>query len=48
MAAGHTSQGIVGMQERVALLKGSLEVGALADTGFRVAARLPLSPGERA
>ena len=37
--------GIVGMQERVALLGGKLETGRLEDGGFRVLARLPLGAG---
>jgi signal transduction histidine kinase len=37
--------GIVGMQERVALLGGELETGRLAGGGFRVRARLPLGAG---
>lgn len=37
--AGH---GLVGMRERIALLGGELEVGPMADGGFRVAARLPV------
>ena len=38
-AAGH---GIVGLQERVALLGGELETGRRAGGGYRVAARLPV------
>ena len=45
--AGHQSQGIVGMQERAALLKGDLEFGPTPGGGFRVAARLPLTASER-
>ncbi|HYH89111.1 MAG TPA: sensor histidine kinase [Solirubrobacteraceae bacterium] len=37
--------GIVGMQERVALLGGKLETGRLEEGGFRVRARLPLGVG---
>ena len=37
--AGH---GLIGMQERVALLGGELETGPATGGGFRVAARLPL------
>jgi len=37
--AGH---GLIGMQERVALLGGDLETGPVPGGGFRVAARLPL------
>jgi signal transduction histidine kinase len=40
-AAG-AGQGIVGLQERVALLGGELETGRRAGGGFRVAARLPV------
>lgn len=39
-AGGH---GIVGMQERVALFGGELEIGPRPDGGFSVAARLPLT-----
>ncbi|WP_432107896.1 sensor histidine kinase [Streptomyces sp. AA1529] len=39
-----TGHGLVGMRERVRLVGGSLQVGALPDGGFRVAARLPLHP----
>jgi signal transduction histidine kinase len=35
-------QGIVGMRERVALLRGAFEAGPLAGGGFRVQASLPL------
>lgn len=38
-----TGHGLVGMRERVRLVGGDLEVGALPDGGFRVAARLPLT-----
>lgn len=37
-------RGLAGMQERVALYGGLLEVGPRADGGFRVAARLPVTP----
>lgn len=39
--AGH---GLIGMAERAALFGGRVEVGPLADGGFRVLARLPLEP----
>ncbi|MEW2218833.1 sensor histidine kinase [Streptomyces sp. NPDC006990] len=39
-----TGHGLVGMRERVRLVGGSLQVGALPEGGFRVAARLPLHP----
>ncbi len=42
-----TGHGLVGMRERVRLVGGSLQVGALPDGGFRVAARLPLHPPPR-
>ncbi|MFE0648076.1 sensor histidine kinase [Streptomyces sp. NPDC059534] len=42
-AAG-TGHGLVGMRERVRLTGGSLDTGPLPDGGFRVAARLPLTP----
>ena len=42
-APGHQSQGILGMQERVAMLDGQLEVGPMSSGGFRVAAKLPLT-----
>ncbi|WP_327360722.1 sensor histidine kinase [Streptomyces sp. NBC_01296] len=37
-----TGHGLVGMQERVRLTRGTLDTGPLPDGGFRVAARLPL------
>ncbi len=46
-AVGHRSQGIIGMSERAAMLKGDLEVGRCDGGGFRVAARLPLTSGSR-
>ncbi|MGZ2357246.1 sensor histidine kinase [Streptomyces sp. 372A] len=39
-----TGHGLIGMRERVRLTGGSLDAGPLPDGGFRVAARLPLSP----
>ncbi|MFF1505793.1 sensor histidine kinase [Streptomyces sp. NPDC058326] len=42
-AAG-TGHGLVGMRERVRLTGGSLDTGPLPDGGFRVAARMPLTP----
>ncbi|MFI8964969.1 histidine kinase [Streptomyces sp. NPDC053493] len=39
-----TGHGLVGMRERVRLTGGSLDTGPLPDGGFRVAARLPMSP----
>ena len=38
---GGTSSGLVGCEERVSLLGGTFEAGALADGGFRIAAWLP-------
>ncbi|WP_431981700.1 sensor histidine kinase [Streptomyces qinglanensis] len=43
-----TGHGLVGMRERVRLVGGSLQAGALPDGGFRVAARLPLRPSPAA
>ncbi|MFE7704552.1 sensor histidine kinase [Streptomyces sp. NPDC057486] len=39
-----TGHGLVGMRERVRLTGGTLDTGPLPDGGFRVTARLPLSP----
>ncbi|MER5610728.1 sensor histidine kinase [Streptomyces sp. NPDC002215] len=39
-----TGHGLVGMRERVRLTGGTLDTGPLPDGGFRVAARLPLTP----
>ncbi|MGY1454798.1 sensor histidine kinase [Streptomyces sp. SS8] len=39
-----TGHGLVGMRERVRLLGGELDTGPLPDGGFRVAARLPVTP----
>ncbi|AXK34277.1 sensor histidine kinase [Streptomyces armeniacus] len=41
-----TGHGLVGMRERVRLVGGTLDTGPLPDAGFRVAARLPLTPPE--
>jgi signal transduction histidine kinase len=41
-AAGH---GLVGMQERAAMVGGSVRAGPLPDRGFRVTAVLPLTDG---
>ncbi|WP_394434465.1 sensor histidine kinase [Streptomyces sp. SGAir0957] len=41
-----TGHGLVGMRERVRLVGGTLDVGPLPAGGFRVAARLPLTPPE--
>ncbi|WP_033824143.1 sensor histidine kinase [Kitasatospora sp. MBT63] len=46
-AAEGTGHGLVGMRERVRLLDGRLDTGALPEGGFRVAAVLPVTaPGE--
>ncbi|MER5306618.1 sensor histidine kinase [Streptomyces sp. NPDC002773] len=42
--ASGTGHGLVGMRERVRLTGGSLDTGPLPDGGFRVAARMPLTP----
>ncbi|MFI0236285.1 sensor histidine kinase [Streptomyces sp. NPDC016845] len=39
-----TGHGLIGMRERVRLVGGTLDVGPLPAGGFRVAARLPLTP----
>lgn len=39
-----TGHGLIGMRERVRLTGGTLDTGPLPDGGFRVAARLPLTP----
>ncbi|MHB9753978.1 sensor histidine kinase [Streptomyces sp. BYX5S] len=45
-SATGTGHGLIGMNERVRLVGGTLDVGPLPDGGFRVAARLPLTePG---
>lgn len=46
--AARSGYGLIGMRERVALQGGTLEAGALDGGGFRVAARLPVSPGPAA
>ena len=43
-AAGSGGHGLVGLRERVALFGGELEAGPGEDGGFRVTARLPISP----
>ncbi|WNI32094.1 sensor histidine kinase [Streptomyces sp. ITFR-6] len=43
-----TGHGLVGMRERVRLTGGTLDTGPLPDGGFRVAARLPLTPDRAA
>jgi signal transduction histidine kinase len=43
-AAG-VGHGLTGMRERVAMYDGVLEMGATPDGGFRVTARLPVTPG---
>ncbi|MFB7122138.1 sensor histidine kinase [Kitasatospora sp. NPDC056273] len=45
-AAARTGHGLIGMRERVTLHGGTLETGGLATGGYRVAASLPLAPGE--
>ncbi|MFC7529699.1 sensor histidine kinase, partial [Actinoplanes sp. GCM10030250] len=37
--------GLIGLQERVALLNGTMTAGPRDDGGFQVAARLPVEPG---
>jgi signal transduction histidine kinase len=44
-AAPAAGNGIAGMRERVAALGGDFSAGPRGDTGFRVAARLPLGGG---
>ncbi|MDC2957974.1 histidine kinase [Streptomyces gilvifuscus] len=44
---GGTRSGLVGLQERISLLGGAFEAGALPNGGFRVAAWLPLQAPER-
>jgi signal transduction histidine kinase len=38
----HPGRGLIGMRERVALFSGQLEVGPLAEGGYRVIAQIPL------
>lgn len=40
--SGTDGQGLVGMQERIALLKGSMHAGPRPGGGFRVAAKIPI------
>jgi len=44
---GHAGRGLVGMRERVALFRGSLDAKPTS-TGFRVVARLPIDVGSAA
>ncbi|WP_329585434.1 histidine kinase [Kitasatospora sp. NBC_01250] len=44
---GRSGYGLIGMQERVALQGGTMVAGPLEHGGFRVAASLPVAPGER-
>ncbi|MBT2506049.1 sensor histidine kinase [Streptomyces sp. ISL-98] len=44
-SGGDTGWGIVGMRERVSLLRGHFTAGSRPEGGFHVAARLPLSEG---
>ncbi|WP_399886984.1 sensor histidine kinase [Streptomyces sp. BBFR51] len=44
---GGTHSGLAGCQERIALLGGTFEAGALVNGGFRVAARLPAQGNPR-
>lgn len=46
-AAGHTpGRGMVGMRERVQLLRGTFDAGPMGSGGFRVHARIPVGPGD--
>lgn len=45
LEATGTGHGLVGMRERVRLVGGALETRPLPHGGFRVAARIPLTPG---
>ena len=50
LLAGSTrgGHGLIGMRERVALFGGELRVGPVLPGGYRVYARLPISPDDRA
>jgi signal transduction histidine kinase len=45
--SGRSGHGIPGMRERAAVYGGSLDAGPLPGGGFRVAAHLPVEPGDR-
>ncbi|GAA4947062.1 sensor histidine kinase [Actinoplanes utahensis] len=46
--AGGSGYGLLGLHERVSLLHGTMSAGSRDEGGFRVAARLPVEPGEAA